>query len=165
MSARNDPPEIPVRKERSDGRPDSPIENIRNQEPAPIASFFRVLEDTVRLHIVEFLCGSEHTGQECAEHVGLPAGVVARHLSLREPVRRSPLRDNQQPCRRDCAARAIARRRQRVRYHRMCPARPGQPGNRRRRAASVSQGAASCAGELDGGRQASRQIQSGPMRR
>ena len=82
MSARNDPPEIPVRKERSDGRPDSPIENIRNQEPAPIASFFRVLEDTVRLHIVEFLCGSEHTGQECAEHVGLPAGVVARHLSL-----------------------------------------------------------------------------------
>jgi DNA-binding transcriptional ArsR family regulator len=58
------------------------MESIRYQEPAPIASFFRVLEDAARLRIVEFLCGSEHTAQECAEHMGLPAGVVARHLSL-----------------------------------------------------------------------------------
>jgi DNA-binding transcriptional ArsR family regulator len=52
------------------------------QGPAPIASFFRVLEDPARLGIVEFLCGSEHTAQECAEYVGLPPGVVASHLNV-----------------------------------------------------------------------------------
>lgn len=83
MPARNNPPEVPGRKERGDGRPpDSPLESMRYQGPAPIASFFRVLEDPARLRIVEFLCGGEHTAQECAEHVGIAAGVAARHLSL-----------------------------------------------------------------------------------
>lgn len=48
----------------------------------PLADFFRVLGDPVRLRVVEFLCGGEHTAQECAEYVGLSVGVVARHLNL-----------------------------------------------------------------------------------
>jgi DNA-binding transcriptional ArsR family regulator len=82
LPARNDPPEVRDRKERGDGRRDSPTESMPYQGPAPIASFFRVLEDPARLRIVEFLCGSERTAQECAEYVGLPAGVVARHLNV-----------------------------------------------------------------------------------
>ena len=83
MPARNNSPEVTGRKEHGDGRrPDSPLESMHHQEPAPIASFFRVLEDPARLRIVEFLCGDEHTAQECAEHVGIAAGVVARHLTL-----------------------------------------------------------------------------------
>lgn len=45
-----------------------------------VAKFFRALGDPVRLRLLEFLLGDEHTVTECVEHIGLAQSRISTHL-------------------------------------------------------------------------------------